>query len=149
MSTGTSLYDKDSHAWTIEQAALLRGGKWHALDVANLIEEIESLGTSQRKEVRSRLRRLVMHLLKWRYQPTRRTPSWRRTIRTQRLEIDDALSDSPSLRPQVPALLQRAYPGACTLAADETGLPLATFPEACPWTVEQVLDEDFWPEETR
>lgn len=147
MGSGASLYDKDFYAWTIEQAALLRGGKWHALDVANLIEEIESLGNRQRKEIRSRLRRLVMHLLKWRYQPTHRTPSWRRTIRTQRLEIDDELGDSPSLRPQVPALLQRAYPGARTLAADETGLPLATFPEVCPWAHEQVLDEDFWPEE--
>lgn len=80
--------------------------------------------------------------------PCRRTQSWRRTIRTQRIESHDELGDSPSLHPQVPALLQAAYPDARKLAADQTHLPLATFPEVCPWTVEQVLDEDFWPEIT-
>ena len=148
MSTGTSLYDTDFYAWTTQQAALLRNGKVQELDLANLAEEIESLGNRQRKEVRSRLRRLVMHLLKWRYQPTHRSRSWRRTIRTQRLEIADDVGDGGTLHQQVPELLKQAYPGARTLATDDTGLPLATFPDVCPWTHKQVLDEDFWPEET-
>lgn len=139
-------YGEDFYAWTQAQAALLRKRKVSDLDWENLAEEIESLGNRQRKEVRSRLRRLVQHLLKWHYQPTRRTPSWRRTIRTQRLEITDEVEGSGSLHAQLPTLLQQAYPGARRLAADDTGFPLATFPESCPWTLEQILDEDFWPE---
>jgi len=141
-------YDTDFYAWTQQQAQALRAQKSKALDWDHLAEEIESLGTEQRHAVRSHLRVLLWHLLKWAYQPAHRGPSWRTSILNARAEITDRLADYPSLRPLVPALLASAYPQARRLAAAETGLPLATFPEACEWPVAQVLDEDFWPEVT-
>jgi hypothetical protein len=149
MSPVTPQYDQDFYAWTQAQATLLQERKWADLDFTNLAEELESLGKRDRRELGSRLQVLVTHLLKWRYQPEGRTrgSSWRRIIRTQRDEIDLLLADSPSLRPTVPALLTRRYPKARLEAIDETGLPEATLPPACPWTATQVLDETFWPEE--
>jgi hypothetical protein len=142
-----SNYEHDFYAWTQAQAAALRAKDLAALDLEHLAEEIESVGNEQRHAVRSHLRVLLWHLLKWASQPDHRSPSWRTSIRNARAEITDRLDDSPSLRPQVPALLTAAYRQARGLAADETGLPLATFPEVCPWPMAQVLDEDFWPEE--
>jgi hypothetical protein len=139
-------YDTDFYTWTQTQAAALRAKDWAALDLDHLAEEIEALGNEQRHAVRSHLRVLLWHVLKWAYQPDHRGPSWRTSILNARVEIADRLEDYPSLRPRVPTLLASAYPRARRLASAETGLPLATFPEACPWTVEQVLDEDFWPE---
>jgi Domain of unknown function DUF29 len=139
-------YDTDFYAWTQQQAQALRVKDVAALDLDHLAEEIESLGNEQRHAVRSHLRVLLWHLLKWAYQPDHRSPSWRTSIRNARAEITDRLDDSPSLRPHVPALLTTAYRQARGLAADETGLPLATFPEVCPWTVEQVLDDAFLTE---
>ena len=148
MSTHAELYDQDFYAWTQEQAALLREGVLHDLDVTNLAEEIESLGKSDRRALGSHLRNLVMHLLKWHAQPGGRHtgPSWRQSIRNARAEIAVIVEDSPSLRREVSGLLVRWYPLARLDAADETGLPLATLPEACPWTAAQVLDDAFWPE---
>jgi hypothetical protein len=148
MSPGPSLYDTDFYAWTVEQAALLRDGKVQALDLANLAEEIESLGKSQSDAVWSHFQVLLRHLLKWRYQPTHRSRSWRRTILTQRLALARKMGTQGTLYAQRGSLLDDAYPGARRLAVVETGLPLTLFPETCPWTPEQVLDEDFWPEET-
>jgi hypothetical protein len=143
-----TLYDTDFYAWTQEQAALLRAGKLHDVDLANVAEEIESLGKSEWRALGSRLDVLVMHLLKWRYQVGRRSHRWQSTIWTQRRDIQRLLRISSSLRRQVPTMLLEDYASIRQQAATETRMPLATFPEACPWTVAQVLDEDFWPEET-
>jgi hypothetical protein len=141
-----SQYDTDFYAWTRQQAEALRAKDWAAVDVTHVAEEIEDLGHEQRHAVRSHLRVLLWHLLEWACQPAHRSPSWRTSIINARAEIADRLDDYPSIRPHVPALLAAAYPRARRLAAAETGLPLATFPEACPWDLAQVLDEDFWPE---
>lgn len=148
MTAVPSLYDTDFFTWTQEQAALLRDGKLDALDLANLAEEIESLGKSDRRALGSHLRGLVMHLLKWRYQPSGRQTghSWRTSINNHRREIAAIVDDSPSLRRQIPAHLAREYPRSRSDASDDTGLSLATFPASCPWTVEHILDEDFWPD---
>ena len=148
MSTRTPHYDEDFYAWTQHQAALLREEKWQDLDYPNLAEELESLGKRDRRELSSRLQVLVMHLLKWSYQPEghQHSQSWRRTIRTQRTELHVLLADSPSLRRTVPQVLGERYPDAREDAGDETGLPLATFPDTCPWTADQILDESFWPD---
>jgi hypothetical protein len=138
-------YETDFYLWTHEQATLLREGRLDELDVPNLVEEIDSLGRSQRHELRSRLRVLLLHLLKWHYQPERQGPSWESTISEQRIHSDELLSDSPSLRPQVPIILPHAYALARQSAHRETRVPLSTFPETCPYTVEQVLDDTFWP----
>lgn len=123
MSPMTPQYDQDFYTWPQTQAALLRERKWADLDFANLAEELESLGKRDRREL-----------------------GWRRTIRTQRDEIDVLLTDSPSLRPAVPALLTQRYPKVRLEALDETGLPDAALPPECPWIATQVLDATFWPE---
>jgi len=146
MSPHPALYDADFYAWTQEQAALLREGKWHELDCAHLIEEIEDLGRSARKELRSYLEGLILHLLKWYYQPDYRGRSWRDTIEENRACVPESLQEHSSLRPQLPTLLQECYPRARRKAARQTRLPLVTFPDTCPWSVDQVLDADFWPD---
>jgi Domain of unknown function DUF29 len=139
-------YDTDFYAWTQAQATALRAKDLATLDLDHLAEEIESVGASDRRAIRSHLRVLLMHALKWAYQPDRRSESWRSSISTARIFIEETLHDSPSLHRFVPEALAWAYPHARRLAAAETGLPVATFPETCPWTLAQVLDEGFWPE---
>jgi hypothetical protein len=128
------------------QAAALRAKSWDQLDSDNLAEEIESLGKGDRRAVQSHLKVLLQHLLKCAYQPTAHV-SWRTSIREARRQIGLLLEDSPSLLQQVPGFVARAYLHACQDAADETSLPVETFPEVCPWSPERVLDEDFWSEE--
>ncbi len=148
MSVKTPLYEADFYAWTQHQAALLRKNTWDELDAANIAEELESLGRRDKRELGSRLQVLLVHLLKWRYQPERREygHSWYDTIVEQREQIGDLLADSPSLRTQVPDLLLLRYARARRRALHDTGLPEEGVPQACPWTVEQVLDETFWPD---
>ena len=142
----TPSYDTDFYAWTRAQSVALRAKEWKALDIDHLAEEIESLGINAEHAITRQLQRLLLHLLKWRYQPTHRTPSWRRSIRQARDAISDRIERSPSLRDYPLQSLPRTYARARRDAVDETGLPLVTFPEVCPWSIEQVLAEDFWPE---
>ena len=148
MDTNTKLYEQDFYRWTREQAALLEARQFEALDMANLVEEITSLGISQKHALGGHLKNLVLHLLTWHYQPRGRQTghSWRSSIHNARDDIAVILEDSPSLRREVPGLLTRRYPAARLLAHDATELPLATFPQECPWTAEQLLDDDFWPD---
>ena len=141
-------YDTDFYAWTQTQAAALRDRKWTTLDVTNLAEEIESLGRSDRRAIGHYLERLLKHLLKWTYQPEQRPRygrSWARSIRHSRRKIAELIAESPSLHGYPAQRMATAYRPAREDAADETDLPLANFPEACPWTAAQVLDDDFWP----
>jgi hypothetical protein len=142
----TPSYDTDFYAWTQQQAEALRAKDWAALDVEHLAEEVEDLRKTERRAVRSQLRLILSHLLKWHYQPDKRTDSWRSTMANGRVLVQEDLEDLPSLAPELESLAAWAYPRARRDAAQETGLPLATFPEACPWPIAQVLDEDFWPE---
>jgi hypothetical protein len=140
-------YDTDFYRWTQAQAAAIRGKQWATLDRDHLAEEIEDLGRSVRKGIGSQLERLLLHLLKWQYDPaTDPRRLWRLTIRHARREITDDLAENRTLHGYPAERLAEAYRRAREDAVDDTGLPLATFPETCPWTVEQVLDEDFWPE---
>jgi hypothetical protein len=138
-------YDRDFYAWTLAQAEALRAKDWHALDSEHLAEEIEDLGKSDQRAVQSHLRIILLHLLKVTHQRQRRL-SWLRSIRNAREAIELVLHDSPSLRQELPGFLAWAYPRARKAAAEETRLPLATFPDACPWTLDRLLDEDFLPE---
>lgn len=142
--TSNSSYDLDFYEWTTIQAELVRAGRWDEADRENLVEEILSMGRSQKAELRSRLARVLQHLLKWRYQPDLRCRSWMGTLIEQRSELDALLADSPSLRPAVPEMLPRAYGLARRWALNETGL--LQLPEACEWTADQVLDPGFLPE---
>lgn len=149
MQTIPPLYNKDFYAWARQQAHLLRTEELEKLDLPNLIEELEAMSLRERRELTSRLIVLLMHLLKWQYQPTphgRSQPrSWLNTIATQRQKIELLLEDSPSLHREVAERLAYAYSRACAQASRETGLALATFPVTCPYTVEQVLDDSFFP----
>jgi hypothetical protein len=139
-------YDTDFYAWAQAQAAALRAKDWAALDIEHLAEEVEELRKTERRAVRSQLRLILSHLLKWVYEPARRSESWRGTIANGRVLVQEALEDLPSLARELPDLGTWAYPRARRDAAKDTELPLTTFPETCPWALEEVLDEDFWPE---
>ncbi len=138
-------YETDFYLWTQQQADLLRQGALTVLDVGNLAEEIESMGKSDRRALESHLFVILLHLLKWRFQPARRGKSWRLSIWNGRRDITRLLKDSPSLKTQLSVLAMEEYPAARKQAADETGLPLTTFPEQCPFTVEQMTG-DYWPD---
>jgi len=144
-----SPYERDFYAWTFAQARALRTRQPEKLDWENLAEEIESLGRSDRRQVRSRLTVILVHLLKWQLQNEHRSISWKSTIKAQRRDLELVLADSPSLRRLVPGLLAEAYPRARTDAAEEMELiPAAArrLPQTLPFTVEQVLDPEFFPE---
>lgn len=143
-----NLYEVDFYAWTQEQVMLLREQQWSQLDLPNLIEEVASLGRQQRQELRNRLSILIGHLLKWHYQPQRRSRSWLATLRIQRLEITELLEDNPSLKPYLDEALPRAYSKGIELAAGETNLPNRTFPRECPYSLSEILDSHFYPGET-
>jgi hypothetical protein len=147
MPRNTVTYDEDFYAWSMEQVELLRSGELSEIDAANIAEELESMGKNNRRELGSRMALLLMHLLKWRYQPNRRSPSWATTVRDQRDEIEAILVDSPSLRPVVRDTLSALYTRAKRKAIGETGLPEATFPADCPFTPDQILAEDFLPQD--
>jgi hypothetical protein len=141
----TTLYETDFYAWTQQQAALMRNEELERLDLPNLIEEIEAMGRRERRELTSRLKILLTHLLKWQFQPDLQSRSWRNTINSQRAEISDLLADSPSLRPELAACIATAYPRACHQAQAETGLLAPPFPATCPYAPDQILDADFFP----
>jgi hypothetical protein len=146
MSAKDSLYDRDFYAWSSQQAALLRAGKLQQADLEHIAEEIESMGKTEKRELISRLTILLLHLLKWRFQVAKRVPSWEASVKVQRNRLVDHLVDNPSLKPLAPSALASAYRDAVLEAVAETGLPESTFPKTCPWTFEQVLSAEFWPE---
>lgn len=139
-----NLYETDFHAWTQQQSELLQIQAWDLLDIANLIEELESLGNKERQELKSCLRVLLGHLLKWQYQPQKRSNSWMATIREQREEVLELLERNPSLKPFLETAVVEAYPKGVHLAVQETNLPYEAFPAICPYFKEQVLASDFW-----
>lgn len=141
-----ALYDLDYAAWLERQAQLLREGKLSELDAEHLIEELEMDVGNERREIYKRLRVLVGHLLKWKYQPEMRSSSWAGTIRVQRKDIAKILRDSPSLNRFLNAEMTEAYEDAVELAIYDTGLPAILFPNASPFTVSEALNKDFWPD---
>ncbi len=149
MGANAELYEHDFYAWTQATTVLVQDGKWHEIDAGYLMEELNDLGISQHNAVSSDLYQILIHLLKWQYQPQRRmdSHSWQDSIAEHRDRIDRLCTRSPSLRRHLPAMLAEEYPRARRRTNTQTGLPLTTFPAVCPWTAVQVLDEDFWPEE--
>ncbi len=140
-----NLYLSDFLAWSQEQGRLLKARSSAGLDWDNLAEEIETLGRSERNEIRSRLVVLLQHLLKWQFQPSRRKPGWAASILEARDGINVQLEESPSLKRYPETVVDRQYRIARLKAADETGLPVEAFPAECPYTLNQILDEAFLP----
>jgi hypothetical protein len=148
-SNSRSIYQVDFYAWTQKQAALLREGRFNDLDVENLVEEIESLGRSEKRGLESRLKVLLIHLLKWQYQANKRDQhghNWLATIRNQRTELRKLIRDNPSLKSHLDPAFSEAYQDARYEAEAETALPITTFPESCPYNMEQVLDAVWLPD---
>ncbi|MEL7068324.1 MAG: DUF29 domain-containing protein [Cyanobacteria bacterium J06581_3] len=141
-----SLYDVDFNLWIEEQVDALRRGHMEGLDLSNLIEEIEDLARKDKKALRSHLEVLLMHLLKWQFQSGKRSKSWKTSITRARFEIEDILADSPSLKHYLPTVVAKTYKRAKTIAADETGLAIASFPADCPYSLDKALDLAFLPE---
>ncbi len=148
MNYAATIYQQDFLVWLQQQVGLLQQGRLAELDVHNLVEELESMGISQHHQLLNRLRVLLMHLLKWQFQPSHRSGSWKGTIVEQRERLWQLLKTSPSLKAKMADKVTESYHGAIKRAAAETGLPDSTFPKVCPYTLEQILDEDFYPGET-
>jgi Domain of unknown function DUF29 len=140
------LYDRDFCLWTETMAEALRSGNLTELDVANLAEEVESLGRRDRRELQSRLVVLLHHLLKWQCQPDMRSGSWRGTLAEQRLRIRRLLQDSPSLRSVLDGSIDECYADAKVQASEETGLTIGTFPVDCPYPIASILSIEFLPD---
>lgn len=138
-------YEQDIVAWANQQAAFIRAGRFDLLDLEHIADEIEDVGKSERRELISRMAELLAHLLKWHFQPERRGASWETSIRKQRKGIARAIAETPSLKVDLASesWLQHVWDEAVKRAADQTGI--GHFPEACPWTVEQVRDENWFP----
>ncbi len=145
----SSLYGRDYYSWALEQSSALRERRFDALDMDHLAEEVEGLAKSERRELRSRLTRILVHMLKCRFQSARRSRSWETTLVSQRVQIADLFNDSPSLRGELPESVERAYGLALRLAGKEMGMKREQwerlFPARCPWSAKQILDEDFYP----
>lgn len=139
-------YETDFYTWTQQQAALLKSGRFSELDVENIIEEIESMGRSEKRELESRLAVLLQHLLKWQYQPQRRGRSWELTIREQRLKFVKLMDENPGLKPQMGDILQSAYQMAVLRALKETKFDESLFSPVCPWTIAQIAEPAFFPD---
>ena len=147
-----SLYEKDFFAWTVEQAAALRRGAQAgtdpALDWETLAEEVESMGRSQRRALDSALLRIIEHLLKLEYSPAREPRrGWRDTVRAQRIDARDELADSPSLVPRIDleAVYGKARPLTARTLAENDGIDPSVLPATCPYSLDQVLDDEWWP----
>ena len=145
MSEYPSQYEADFYQWSLEQARLLRSGDWKAVEVEHLAEEIEDMGKGVRREWESRLKVLIVQLLKWVFQPELRGVSYQLTIQEQRDQLHELLADNPSLKNQMTASLERTYPRAVKRTALETSLIEKTFPTECPFHLEDILNESFWP----
>jgi hypothetical protein len=139
-STG---YDRDFYTWSLEQARLVREGRWDAVDRDNVAEEIESLGREQFNKLESALRVLMLHMLKWDHQPALRSRSWALSIKAQRAELDDIVADNPGLKPRIGEAISRGYRRASIEAARETGLDEEKFSKACPYSWDDIVARIF------
>jgi hypothetical protein len=143
----SDLYEIDFYAWTQEQARLLQERRWADLDLDNLVDEVTSVGSSEKRQIRNRLAKLLSHLLKWKYQPGLRGSSWTSTIFDRRRQLIGVLEDSPSLRNYFHEQIGVRYLSGRLEAAKETGIAFGLFPEECPFTAAQILDVEFFPED--
>jgi len=142
----SATYETDFYGWTQQQATLLKNGQFNLADFTNIIEEIESMGRSEKRELESRLTVLLQHLLKWQYQPNRRGKSWELTIKGQRSRFLRVLQENPGLKSKLDGCLLNAYQDALVEAAKETAFDESVFPINCPWSWEEITSSLFYPD---
>jgi hypothetical protein len=139
-------YDRDLYRWAIEQAALLRAGRIAEADALNIAEELDDVGNEQYRRLQGALRVILLHLLKWDHQPTRRSRSWWSGITVQRNQVRRALDKNPGLKPQVGPAVAEAYDDARVQAAAQTRVDYRLLPERCPYSFEQIMERPIdWP----
>ena len=139
----TGLYETDFYRWTVEQSQFLALGKLHGLDLENLAEEIASLGRQERQELENRLGVVIGHLLKWQYQPNKRSRSWQVTISNQRRDIKKLLANNPSLKPYLDTAVQDGFLSGLGLVLSETKIKKKLLPAECPYAIAQLFDVNF------
>ena len=139
------LYEHDAFKWFNENAKLLREKKFELIDIENIAEELESMGKSERKELKNYLIQLFLHLLKWKYQTAKRGASWESSIRIHRRHAKNQIDKNPSLKGVIVEIIDDAYEDAKDEASQETGLALETFPEKMPFTFEEALQDNWLP----
>ena len=139
-------HEEDFYGWTVHTAQLLRDRKMSEVDFENIIEEIEALGSSEKHQLINRLSLVISHLLKWQYQPNIRGHSWVYTIREQRDQARFHIEDNPSLKSRLDEILTRAYKVGVSKAAKDTSLDKNDFPSECPYTFDQIMNDEFYPE---
>ncbi len=132
-------YETDAYGWAMQTAAALRERRFDAVDWDSVAEEIEGVARSERSALRSNLMQILVHMLKFEYQPGMSGKSWDVSIREHRQRIQLSLSENPSLKPSLEKTLAQAYQLARTRASDQTGLPLSTFPKQCQWALKEVV----------
>lgn len=132
-------YERDFYQWTEDQIEFLKRKEFEKVDIDHLIEEIESLGRSEKRALESYLANVILHLLKIKYQPTKHTKSWDLSVRNSRHKIEVLLKQNPSLKRYLPEILEEAYFTARLNAISETGLEENVFPESCFWKLDEIL----------
>jgi hypothetical protein len=140
-----TLYEIDYLQWIETTVQQLQGQNYGAVDWENVIEELADMGRSERRALKSNLIVILVHLLKWEFQSDRRSGSWEGSIIEHRRRVQEALSESPSLKPYIESILAESYVQAAKQARAETGLPITTFPSLCPYSLDQVIKDDFLP----
>ena len=145
MTTLNTLYEQDFSLWLQSQIMLLKEAKFDELDSEHLIDELESMGKRDKRELVSRFIILIAHLLKWHYQTDKQSNSWRSSIIEQRKKIEYLLKNEPSLKAYINEAINNAYTDAVDLAVEETELPSSVFPSVCPYNEQQLLGK-FYPE---
>ncbi len=137
---------RDFYTWALETARAIRAGRFDGIDWEAVAEELEDMGRSEQRALEHRIEVLLAHLLKWCFQPEHRSTSWTGTIKEQRRKTARLLRQNPGLQPLLAGLIPESYESARAMAERDTGIDERNFPPACPWAVEAILDEDFWPE---
>lgn len=141
----STAYREDFYRWAHDQAALLRSGRLADADLANIAEELETLGRSEAHALRSHLKQIVCHLLKLAHQPERATRSWVNTVARARQDVEILLDENPSLRSRLPEIFEKACRDGRALAALETGLSDVVFSRSPAFTLDEVRDTGFLP----
>lgn len=139
-------YEEDFYGWTMANVSLLKQGKLKEADMEHIIEELEEMGRSEKYQLINRLSILIAHLLKWKYQPDLRGRSWSGTIKEQRHRIERLIKQNPSLKGEIPEAIQEGFSDSKDLIEKETPIDLKLLPDQCPYTFEQCLDDEFFPE---
>jgi hypothetical protein len=146
MTTQCVDYDEDLYGWAMHNAQLLRQKRFAEIDYEHIAEELEDMGKSERRALESHVKNVLLHWLKWRFQPALRGASWRQSIRNGRIAIDKIFRDSPSLKSRLADIVTQEYTNAREDAVDETGMEQRCFPNPCPFSIEQLVDKDYWPD---